>query len=569
MHSNNFRRATAGAFSAFFFLHSVVYFSGVPLDAREPVRARHAMVVASHPAEEVGVAILQKGGNAVDAAVAVGFALNAAYPFAGAMGGGGFMTIRLADGTSTFIDFREEAPGKASKTMYLDASGNATRESASGWKSSGVPGTVRGFELAQKKYGKLKWAEDLAPAITMASTGFPAPYALAESLRTARSLGGNAESKRVFQRDGKFYEQGDTITFPDLARTLTRIAENGADEFYLGETAHTLAAAMEANGGLITLDDLKNYKAIERTPLTGKYRNYTVITAPPPSGGGLGILQMLAMLEGSGYEKGGFGSASALHYEAEVMRRFYADRSQYLGDPDVVKNPIAGLLDPAYIAARRATIDPAHATPSNVVGPGKPAGAESSETTHFDVVDEQGNAVSVTFTLNGGYGNGIMVPGLGFLLNNEMDDFTTKLGQPNLFGLVQGQANTIEAGKRPLSSMAPTIVLRDDKLFAVLGGPGGSRIPSAILQAFVDVVDFGMNAQDAVDAPRIHHQWMPDRITMEKGISPDTIEALKARGHDARYEGGPVTAEVEMILIDGGWLQGAGDPRRSGTGAGY
>jgi gamma-glutamyltranspeptidase/glutathione hydrolase len=504
------------------------------LDAREPVRARHAMVVASQPAQEVGVAILRKGGNAIDAAVAVGFALNAAYPFAGAMGGGGFMTIRLADGTSTFIDFREEAPGKASKDMYLDASGNATRESATGWKSSGVPGTVRGFEMAQKKYGKLKWAEDLEPAITMASKGFPAPYALAQSLQTARSLGNNAESKRVFQRDGKFYEQGDIVTFPDFARTLTRIAENGADEFYLGETAHTLAAAMEANGGLITLDDLKNYTAVERKPLTGKYRNYTIITAPPPSGGGLGILQMLAMLEGTGYEKGGFGSASALHYEAEVMRRFYADRAQYLGDPDFVKNPIAGLLDPAYIAGRRASIDPAHATPSNVVGAGKPAGA-----------------------------------GLGFLLNNEMDDFTSKLGSPNLFGLVQGSANIIAPGKRPLSSMAPTIVLRDDKLFAVLGGPGGSRIPSAILQAFVDVVDFGMNPQDAVDAPRIHHQWLPDRITLEKGISPDTIDALKARGHDARYEGGPVTAEVEMILIDGGWLQGAGDPRRSGTAAGY
>lgn len=565
MHKKIFR----GAFSAFFIVNSAVYFGGVPLDAREPVRARHAMVVASQPAEQAGVAILRKGGNAIDAAVAVGFALNAAYPFAGAMGGGGFMTIRLADGTSTFIDFREEAPGKASKDMYLDASGNATRESSTGWKSSGVPGTVRGFEMAQKKYGKLKWAEDLEPAITMASKGFPAPYALAQSLQTARSLATNAESKRVFQRDGKFYEQGDIVTFPDLARTLTRIAENGADEFYLGETAHTLAAAMEANGGLITLDDLKNYKAVERKPLTGKYRNYTIITAPPPSGGGLGILQMLAMLEGTGYEKGGFGSASALHYEAEVMRRFYADRAQYLGDPDFVKNPIAGLLDPAYIASRRASIDPAHATPSNVVGPGKPAGAESSETTHFDVVDEQGNAVSVTFTLNGGYGNGITVPGLGFLLNNEMDDFTSKLGAPNLFGLVQGAANAIAPGKRPLSSMAPTIVLRDDKLFAVLGGPGGSRIPSAILQAFVDVVDFGMNPQDAVDAPRIHHQWMPDRITMEKGISPDTIEALKARGHDARYEAGPVTAEVEMILIDGGWLQGAGDPRRSGTAAGY
>ncbi len=563
-----FRSLTAGLSSAVLFIQSAVCFIGTPLEAREPVRARHAMVVASHPAEEAGVEILKNGGNAIDAAVAVGFALNAAYPFAAAIGGGGFMTIRLADGTTSFIDFREEAPGKASKDMYLDADGNPTRDSSRGWRSAGVPGTVRGFEMAHKKFGKLTWAEDLAPAITMASKGFPAPYALAESLHS-RSLANDPESKRVFQRDGNFYEQGDIVTFPDLARTLSRIAEHGADEFYLGETAHIYADAMAANGGLITLDDLKNYKAVERTPLTGKYRNYTIITAAPPSAGGLGILQMLGMLDGTGYEKGGFGSASSLHYEAEVMRRFYADRAEYLGDPDFVKNPVEGLLDPAYIASRRASIDPAHATPSNVIGPGKPAGAESSETTHFDVVDEQGNAVSVTFTLNGGYGNGITVPGLGILLNNEMDDFVTKPGAPNLFGLIQGKSNTIEPGKRPLSSMAPTIVLKDGKLFAVLGGPGGSRIPSAILQAFVDVVDFGMNAQDAVDAPRIHHQWMPDRITMEHGISPDTIEALKTRGHDARYEAGPVTAEVEMILIDGGWLQGAGDPRRSGTAAGY
>ena len=567
MSKPTFRRATAAVSSAFVLLQTVAYTS-VPLQAREPVRAHHAMVVASHPAEQAGVEMLKKGGNAIDAAIAVGFALNAAYPFAAAIGGGGFMTVRLADGTTTFIDFREEAPGKASKDMYIGPDGNATRESSQGWKSAGVPGTVRGFEMAHKKFGKLSWADDLAPAITMAGKGFPAPYALAESLKS-RSLGANPESKRVFQRDGKFYEQGDIVTFPDLARTLTRIAEKGPDEFYLGETAHIYADAMAANGGLITLDDLKNYKAVERTPLTGKYRNYTVITAPPPSGGGLGILQMLGMLEGTGYEKAGFGSAAALHYEAEVMRRFYADRAHYLGDPDFVKNPVQALLDPAYIASRRASIDPAHATPSNEIGPGKLPPTESSETTHYDVVDEQGNAVSVTFTLNGGYGNGITVPGLGILLNNEMDDFTTKLGAPNLFGLIQGTPNIIAPGKRPLSSMAPTIVLKDGKLFAVLGGPGGSRIPSAILQAFVDVVDFGMNAQDAVDAPRIHHQWMPDRITMEHGLSPDTVELLKAKGHDARYEGGPVTAEVEMILINGGWIQGAGDPRRSGTAAGY
>lgn len=536
---------------------------------REPVRARRAMVIAQQPAEEAGLAVLRQGGNAIDAAIAVGFALNAVYPYAGALGGGGFMLIRLADGRTTFIDFREKAPAAASHGMYLDAAGNLTRDSIEGWRSSGVPGMVRGFELAHTKYARLSWAAVMAPAVALASRGFPVSYAFSEQLKGSRSLAQDPESTRIWLKGGAFHQPGDRLTLPDLARTLTRISKNGPNEFYSGETATKLVAAMRANGGLITSADLEAYKAVERTPLTGSYRHYTVIAAPPPSAGGLGLLQMLRMLEASGYEKSGFGSAAAIHYIVEVMRRYYADRNTYLGDPDFVNNPIAELLDPSYIARRRSSIDPARATPSSMLGPGLPPPAEKAETTHYSVVDAEGNAVAVTYTLNGGFGNGITVPGLGFLLNNEMDDFTSRPGSANLFGLVQGEANTIEPGKRPLSSMAPTIVLRDNELFMLLGGPGGSRIPTAILQVLLNVIDFGMNPQEAVDAPRFHHQWLPDAISVERGFSPDTLALLRSRGHEVRNEAGPVAAVVELIVKDGGWLQGAADGRRSGRAAGF
>jgi len=542
------------------------------LFARQPEHARHAMVVAGDPlATDIGVKILQSGGNAVDAAVAVGFAMAVTYPYAGNLGGGGFMLVRFADGRSTFIDFREAAPGKASRDMYLDAQGNPTRESIEGWRSSGVPGTVRGFELAQKKYGKLRWEALVEPAVELASKGFPVIYPFAESLRGSRNLSRDPQSKAIFLKSGAYYDVGDTFVQPELARTLSRIAKLGAKDLYEGETAKMLADAMAKNGGLISLDDLKNYAAVERTALSGKYKNYGIVTAPPPSSGGIGILQMLGMLEGSGYEKSGAGSAATIHYMAEVMRRFYADRSQYLGDPAFFKVPLTGLLDPAYIQKRRATIDPAHATPSQQVLPGKPAGAESAETTHYNVVDAEGNAVAVTYTLNGGYGNGITVPGAGFLLNNEMDDFSAKPSAPNMFGLIGGEGNAIQPGKRPVSSMTPTMLTRDGKLFMVVGGPGGSRIPTAVLQVILNVIDFGMNAQDAVDAPRFHHQWMPDRISMERGFSPDTIALLKARGHeiDEASGSGSVAAVVEAIVNDGGWLQGAVDGRRPGKAAGY
>ena len=544
----------------------------VPLHAvRQPLRARHGMVVAMEStAADVGVAVLEKGGNAVDAAVAVGFALAVTHPFAGNLGGGGYMLIRMADGKTTFIDFRERAPAKASRNMYLDATGAMTKASTEGWTSSGVPGTVRGFEIAVNKYGKKTWAENMAPAVELAAKGFPVSYALAEGLKGSRSLAGSPESKRIFQRNGSFYDVGEKLVQPELAQTLERISKNGANEFYEGETATRFAGEMAKHGGLISLADLKNYKAIERTPLTGRYRNYTIITSPPSSSGGIALLEMLGILDGTGYEKGGAGSASAIHYEAEAMRRAYADRNEYVGDPDFVKVPIAGLLDPAYLAKLRGSIDPERATPSDAVRPGKPVGSESLETTHYSVVDSEGNAVAVTYTLNGGYGNGITVPGLGFLLNNEMDDFASKPGSPNMFGLVQGEANAIAPGKRPLSSMTPTIVLKDGKLFMTAGAPGGSRISTAVLQVILNVLDFGMNVQDAIDAPRVHHQWQPDRLSLERGISPDTVALLKSRGYDVDYAPGVVLAQVAAIVSDGGWLQGGSDGRSAtGKAAGY
>jgi gamma-glutamyltranspeptidase / glutathione hydrolase len=540
------------------------------LDARQPVRARHAMVVAQEPiAADVGVRVLQSGGNAVDAAIAVGFALAVTHPYAGNLGGGGFMLVRLADGRTTFIDFREKAPEKASHDMYLDAQGKPTKDSILGWRAAGVPGTVRGFGLAHEKYGHAKWTDIMKPAITLAEKGYVVSYDEAESLRRAKNLGDFADSKRIFQRDGKYYEPGDTFTQPELARTLEKISKGGAKEFYEGEIAKKFAEEESKNGGLITLADLKNMTAVERKPVTGKYNGYDVITAPPPSSGGVGMLQMMGMLEGSGYEKTGAGSAASIQYFAEAMRRYYADRNQYMGDPDFVKNPIAGMLDPAYIQKRRSTITPGHATPSDQVNPGHPKGSESTETTHFNVVDADGNAVAVTYTLNGGYGSGVTVPGLGFLLNNEMDDFAAKPGEANMYGLVQGEANAIAPKKRPLSSMTPTILAKDGKLFMVVGAPGGSRIITGVTEVVLNVVDFGMNAQDAVDFPRFHHQWKPDKLELEKGISPDTANLLRGMGYDVNQSASVSVARVEAIVIDGGWLQGGSDGRGNGRAAGY
>lgn len=542
-----------------------------PAQAHNPVYARKGMVVAEEPlAADVGVAVLKSGGNAVDAAVAVGFALAVTHPFAGNIGGGGFMLIRLADGRATFIDFREKAPRQATHDMYLDASGNVTRDSLVGWRAVGVPGTVRGLELALKKYGTKSWSGLLEPAIHLASSGFAISYSQMRSFHdSADLLSRFPDSKRIFLKDGNFYDWNETFQQPELARTLERIARNGAKEAYEGETAHILASQMEKNGGLITLEDLRAYQAVERKPLEGDYRGYHIITSPPPSSGGVGILEMLAMLDGTGYEKSKAGSATAYHYLTEVMRRFYADRNQYLGDPDFVKNPVTALLEPGYIKARRDSIDPVLATPSDQINPGLPAIADGSDTTHYSIADEQGNFVAVTYTLNEGYGSGVTVPGAGFLLNDEMDDFAAKPGSPNLFGLVQGEANSIAPGRRPLSSMVPTIVLKDGKPFLVLGAPGGSRIITGVLEVMLNVIDFGMNIQDAIDFPRVHHQWKPDRLDLERGISPDTAALLKKAGYNIE-EGKPaVIARVEAILMSDGWLQGGHDDRGSGKAAGY
>jgi len=540
--------------------------------ARQPVLAQHAMVVAQEPlAADVGLTVLKAGGNAVDAAVAVGFALAVTYPFAGNIGGGGFMLIRFADGKTTFIDFREKAPLSAARNMYLDADGKITKDSVIGWRACGVPGSVRGFGLAHEKYGSKPWAELINPAIQLATGGFPLTYQFSQSLiggtTNYKLLSQFPESKRIFLTP----HYGDNLAQPELAATLKSIRDKGPGDFYEGEIAHKLAAAMEANGGLITLDDLKQYQAVERTPQRGHYRDYEIITAPPPSAGGIGILQMLGMLEGSGYEKTGAGSAASIHYAAETMRRFYADRSEYFGDPDFFKVPVSKLLDPRYIARRRESIDPKRVTPSQQIRAGNLAPYESTETTHFNIVDSEGNAVAVTYTLNGGYGNGVTVPGLGFLLNNEMDDFAAKPGEENMFHLIQGEANAIQPAKRPLSSMTPTILTHDGKVFMVLGAPGGSRIISGVLQVILNVVDFHMNVQDAVDWPRFHHQWMPDHLYLEKGISPDTTAILREMGHKiAPYDNSnPVVARVEAIVNSNGWLQGAADGRGNAKAEGY
>jgi gamma-glutamyltranspeptidase/glutathione hydrolase len=537
-----------------------------------PVRTAHAMVVTEEPhATDIGVAILRQGGNAVDAAVAVGFALAVTHPYAGNLGGGGFMLIRFADGRSTFVDFREQAPAGASRDMYLDASGNPTQDSVDGWRASGVPGTVRGLELALSKYGRRKWADLISPAVKLAREGLPVPATMVRSLEVEGSrLAKDPESRRIFLNNGSALREGDLLVQAELAGTLARIAKNGAAEFYEGQTAQKLAAEMAAHGGLITMEDLRGYRAVERVPLAGKYRDVDILTAPPPSSGGIGLLEMLGMLEGSGYEKSGAGSAPAIHFMAEVMRRSFADRSVYLGDPDFVKEPVQKLLDPEYLKMRRATIDPERATPSQQVHGGLPAGNEPSETTHYSIVDAEGNAVAVTYTLNNGYGSGVTVPGLGFLLNDEMDDFSSKPGAPNLFGLIEGEANAIAPHKRPLSAMTPTIATRRGRLFMVLGAPGGPRIMTAVLEAFLNVVDFGMNIQQAVNAPRFHHQWMPDRLFLENQIAPEVAADLENRGYQIEYSPGVVLARVEAILVDKkGRKEGAADRRFSGKAAGY
>ena len=545
-------------------------------DANQPVFARKAMVVAQEPlAADVGLEVLKSGGNAVDAAVAVGFALSVTYPFAGNIGGGGFMLVRMADGQTKFIDFRERAPGKASRDMYLDAKGAPTRESLVGWRAAGVPGTVRGLEMARNMFGRtnaISWEKLLKPAVELASKGFPISHSQMQSFRaSAKQLSqtSSPDSKRIFLKGGKFYEWQENFRQPELASTLERIARFGASDFYEGKTARMMADAMAKNGGLITMEDLRIYKPVVREPLRGSYHGYDIVTAPLPSSGGVCILQMLGMLDGTVYETNGAGSARTYHYLADAMRFSFADRNKYLGDPDFVKAPVEMLTSADYLKARRAKIDFAKATDSSLIEAVSAAKNEGSDTTHFNVIDEEGNVVAVTYTLNDGYGSGVTVPGAGFLLNDEMDDFTAKLGATNAYGLVQGPANLIAPNKRPLSSMTPTIVLKDGKPFLVLGAPGGSRIITAVLEVMLNVLDFHMNVQDAIDFPRVHAQWNVPRLEVERGVSPDTIALLKVMGYEVQPGNPPILARVEAILMRDGWLQGGHDSRGTGKAVGW
>ncbi len=546
----------------------------------EPVRARHAMVVTVHHlATDAGVGILKTGGNAVDAAVAVGFALAVVYPFAGNLGGGGFMLIHEHTGKDIFIDYREKAPLAATPDMYLDAKGNIIPDaSIVGYRAIGVPGSVAGLVYAEKKYGKLKLEKVMAPAIRLAADGFVLSDEEAASLHD-KVMTGFPESRRIFQRDGNLYQAAETFRQPELAQTLQKIATNPED-FYHGAMAKQIAAAVQAGGGLITAEDMARYTVKEREPVIGTYRGSTLVSAPPPSSGGVALIEMLNILDG--YDLGPMGDRTApeMHLVVEAFRRAYMDRSSYLGDPDYVKIPVEELTSKKYGEAWRASIDADHASASAALErpsgflPAAPTMAdvrqEAADTTHYSVVDAEGDAVSVTTTLNGGYGSGVTVPGLGFLLNDEMDDFASKQGVPNMFGLIQGPANAIAPGKRPLSSMTPTIVLKDGKVSMVLGSPGGGRIITVVANIFLSAADEGLNIQQAVDAPRFHHQYLPDVLFLEPGFSSTTIAGLKSMGYNVRVGGH--WSDGECIAVDPktGELTGGQDHRHHfGLAAGY
>lgn len=547
--------------------------------AREPVRARHGIVASTNEvASQVGVEIMKRGGNAVDAAIAVAFALAVTHPAAGNLGGGGFMMIRLKDGRTTAIDYREMAPGAAHRNVYLDKNGNLIEGeggSLVGYRAAGVPGTVRGMELALKKYGsgKLTWAQLIEPARQLAGRGFVVTHELARSLYGNREyLEKYAETKRIYLKGGKFYQEGEFFRQPELAATFERLQRVGPNDFYEGETARLIVADIKRNNGLMTMEDLRGYVAKERAPLRGNYRGYEIISMPPPSSGGAVLIQMLNILEGFDLQKLEASSSDRYHLMAEAMRRAFADRAEYMGDTDFVKVPVPGLIDKAYAATLRATINTERASTSEEVRAGRPAGYESEETTHFTVVDADGNAVSNTYTLNNSYGSAAVAKGTGILLNDEMDDFAAKPGTPNLYGLIQGERNAVAPKKRPLSAMTPTIVLRKDgSLWFTIGSPGGPTIINTVLCVITNVIDYEMNIQQAIDFPRIHHQWLPDELVGEPfGLSGDTQKALTARGHKLaklRYLG---DAEGIMIEEKTGVRLGATDPRRSdGLAVGY
>jgi gamma-glutamyltranspeptidase/glutathione hydrolase len=546
-----------------------------------PVAAEHGMVVTAQAyATRIGVEVLKKGGNAVDAAVAVGYALAVVYPAAGNLGGGGFVTLQLADGRKTFIDFRETAPLAATATMYLDKDGNVVPElSTRGHLAVAVPGTVAGLEYLRERYGTRPRAELIAPSIRLAQDGFVLGPGDTEMLREAtEDFRRDAPSAAIFLAQGQPLEDGATLVQRDLARTLRHIARRGAAGFYQGETAAALVASSKAGGGILTQADLDAYRVRELPPLECDYRGLTIVSAPPPSSGGLALCEMLNVLEGYPLGDFGWGSARAVHFEIEAMRHAYVDRNNLLGDPSFVRNPVTELLDKDYARAIRARIDPQRAGDSAKLRPGL-AAKEGTHTTHYSIADGAGNAIAVTYTLNDWFGARVTAQGTGVLLNDEMDDFTAKPGVPNMYGLVQGEANKIEPGKRPLSSMTPTIVQRDGKPWMVVGTPGGSRIITAVLHTVLNVVDYGMDIQEAVDAPRIHQQWMPATTFVEaRALSPDTQAILVAMGHELAAPQ-PENHLAAILIgapalgarpIPGKRFYGALDPRRdTGLALGY
>ena len=524
--------------------------------------------------------MMQAGGNAVDAAVATAFALAVVHPQSGNLGGGGFLLLRASGGAVHFVDFREKAPAAATETMYLDAQGNEIKDlSVIGYKSIGVPGSVAGLVYAEKKYGKLTLEKVIAPAIRLARDGFALGYEDAEDLRD-KDLARFSESKRIFQRDGKLYQPGEVLKQPELARTLERIAKD-PDEFYHGGMARELAAAIQKGGGLVTADDLAHYEVKEREPIRGTYRGYDIISAPPPSSGGIVLVESLNILEGFDLAKLGNRSAETIHLTSEAFRRAFYDRAEFLGDPDFAKIPVPQLIDKKYAAAWRDTIDTKRSSASKelkrpvfeelerVAHRNPTLHREPQNTTHYSVADSEGNVVAVTTTLNDTLGSRVTVEGLGFLLNDEMDDFTVKPGSPNLYGLIQGPANAIAPNKRPLSSMTPTIVVKDGKPFLVLGAHGGSTIITTVANIVMGVVDFGLDIQEAVNAPRFHHQWLPDEIDVEDRLSPDTINLLVSKGHKLRvmhFWGG-----AECIMVDPQTSErlGGTEGREDGKAVGY
>ncbi|MFB4203520.1 gamma-glutamyltransferase [Arhodomonas sp. KWT2] len=535
-----------------------------------PVTADGGMVATSHYiASRVARDVLRDGGNAVDAAVTAGFALAVTQPRSGNIGGGGFMLVSdERSGEVVAIDYRETAPAAATETMFQNAEGEVVPErSRFSANASGVPGTVAGLALALRRYGTRSLAEALAPAIRLAEEGFEVPPRFAEGLTSARDRLGRWPSSRAkfFHDDGTPYRAGQVFRQPALARTLRRIAEQGPKGFYEGVTAERIVSTLQRHGGIMTLDDLAGYRPVVREPVHGRYRGYDVYSMGPPSSGGTHIVEILNILEGYDIAAAGHNSARTIHLMAEAMKRAYADRARYLGDSDFVDVPVAGLTSKAYAGALRGEIDPERATPADAVAAGDPWPYESNETTHFSIADGDGLVVANTYTLNFSYGSGLVVDGAGFLMNNEMDDFSAKPGVPNAYGLIGGEANRIEPGKRMLSSMSPTIVKKDGRNRLVTGSPGGSRIITTTLQVIMNVIDHDMNIQTAVNAPRVHHQWRPDYIRIEQGISPDTIAGLEAMGHRVKQERS--MGAIQSILIDADGFHGAADPRRQTSAA--